>query len=168
VWVVLGDRPVGVDGQRAGRAGVDERGQPGVHRRVQDVPQPFDVGAEQRRGIAQPHPRIDDAVVHDIASGHRIAQGRIVENVSVATLYGKILDTLGGARPAQHDTDVGALGNQLTGDVRADDPLAPITSFLPMCGTPLVGVAPASAGRLLSTIAYESRRIPPLTSRNPQ
>jgi hypothetical protein len=70
------------------------------------VAQSFDVGAEQWRGVAQPHPRVHNAVVDVVAPRHRRLQSRIVENVPIAPFDVQIVDALGGTGMSQQDAGV--------------------------------------------------------------
>ena len=99
-----------------------KRLQVGVHRRVEHVPQPLDVGAEQRRRVAQPRPGVDDAVEDVVAVGHRRAHRRVVEDVAVVVFDVEVLDRFRRAGPAQQHSDVVAAFDQLPGDMGAEEP----------------------------------------------
>ena len=86
------------------------------------VPQALDVGAEQRRGVAQPRTGVDDAVEDVVAAGHRGAQRRVVEDVAVVVLDVEVLDGFRRAGPADQHPHVVAAVDQLPGDMGAEEP----------------------------------------------
>jgi hypothetical protein len=89
--------------------------------------------AHPRDGVDGPHPGREQTVVgtrpgNDVVTmflpAARIRQksasaslGRVVENVSVTTLYVDIVDTLCRAGRAQHDPDVFTVVHKLAGDM---------------------------------------------------
>jgi hypothetical protein len=81
------------------------------------MPQPGDIRPKQRRWVAQPHPRIDDAVVDEVASGHGRAQRVVIENVAVTALDIEIVDALSGTGAAHHDSHICTCGNKLPRDM---------------------------------------------------
>jgi hypothetical protein len=85
------------------------------------VPEAVDVGAEQGGGITEPHPGIDDAVVDDVAAGHRRAQGIVVDDVAVDPLDREVVDAARGTGTAQHHAHVFAARHQPAGHVRAEE-----------------------------------------------
>jgi hypothetical protein len=120
VRILLRHRRTFADRHRASGAGEDEPRQAGLNRNVEHMPESLDVGAEQRRRVAQPHPGVDDAVVHNIAAGHGRPKRIVVEEVSVAAFDREVIDPLGGTRLSQHHANVFPVGHQPPHDVRAD------------------------------------------------
>lgn len=94
VVVHLGNRSAVVDRQRASRAGEDKLSQVGLHSYVEYATQAVDVGVKQRAGVTQPHSRVDDAVVDDIAFRHRPFQRGTIEDVTVKAFHVKAFDAV--------------------------------------------------------------------------
>src|SRR5690606_21318829 len=94
-----------------------------VLRDVQDIAGALDVGAEQRRRIAQPAAGVHDAVVEVVDAGHRGAQGVVVPDVAVEAVDVEVVDADGVGAGADHDPHVVPVGDQLAGDVRAEEPV---------------------------------------------
>jgi hypothetical protein len=84
---------------------------------VKNMPQSFDVRPEQRLRVAQPYPRIHDAVIADVAAGHGGAGCVVIEEVAVTTLDFEVIDSFGGTCAAQHDSHIRARGNKLSRDM---------------------------------------------------
>ena len=112
---------------------------------------------EQRRGVAQPAAGVDDAVVDDVAAGHRLAQDVVVPDVADEPRHLQVVDADGVGPVAHHDADVLAVGDELAGDVRAevavgaDDELGAVRSRAP----PTWRIhAAASSGSVPSSLAF--------------
>ena len=85
---------------------------------VEHVARALDVGVKQRRGVAQPAAGVDDAVVDDVAAGHRLAQHVVgVADVADEPRDLQVVDADGVGVVAHHDPYVVAVGDQLAGDV---------------------------------------------------
>ena len=52
----------------------------------------LDVGAEQRRRVLEPAAGVDDAVVDDVAAGHRLAQDVVVPDVADEARHVQVVD----------------------------------------------------------------------------
>jgi hypothetical protein len=89
------------------------------------VAQSLDVGAEQRRGVAQPGAGVDDAVEDVVDAGHRGAQCGVVEDVAVVIFDVEVLDRLRRTGPPQDDPHVVAAFHQLPGDMGAQESARP-------------------------------------------
>ena len=114
--------PLAADGDVA--AGEDEaleaRGDLGLDGDLEHVSRALDIGAEQRRRITQPAPGVDDAVVDDVAAGHRLAQYVVVPDVAEEPGDLQIVDADRGGPRAHHHPDVLPVGDELARHVRAE------------------------------------------------
>jgi hypothetical protein len=88
---------VSADGDRADGAQEYKPLQVRLHRHVEDIVQPFDVGLEQRSGIPQLRPGVDDAVVNNVAIRHGGGDLSGVEEIAVAPLDVQSVNSFGGA-----------------------------------------------------------------------
>ena len=84
---------------------------------VEDVAGAFDVGPEQRCGVAQPAAGVHDAVVDVVAAGHRRAQRVVVPDIADVPLHLEIVDGDGVGVLAHHHPHLVTVGDQLPGDV---------------------------------------------------
>lgn len=123
--LVLGDRRSRSHRARPDGARVDEPLDPARDRGVEHVPQALHIGAEQRRGVAQPGPGVHRAVVDDVAVGHRLGQGRVVGQLGRADVDGEVVEGHRGAGGAHQHTHVVPPLHELTRDVRSDEPARP-------------------------------------------
>jgi hypothetical protein len=84
---------------------------------LEDVAGAVDVGAEQRGRVTQPRPGVHHAVVDDIHTGHRVAQGVGVEDVTLKALQAQIVDADRVGIGPDHDPHIATILHELARDV---------------------------------------------------
>ncbi len=101
-------------------AGEDEAPKAGILGDLQHVSGAIDVGVEQRRRVLEPAAGVDDAVVDDIAAGHRLAQNVVVPDVPDEPRGLQVVDADRVGAVAHHHRDVLAVVDELARDVAAE------------------------------------------------